>query len=118
MVPAVTATLGARYRVGATTVEIDGDWTAKQFLVGDESNDAPFRMLPASTIIDVRAEHVLGRATLFAEVSNVLDNEYDAFGVISENGRGPIEAVERFLTAGLPRRITAGVRVRLTGTAR
>jgi hypothetical protein len=57
----------------------------------------------------------LGRATLFAEVANVLDRDFHAFGIVSENGRATISEAERFLTPGRPRHLTAGVRVTLWG---
>ena len=115
MIPFFTGTVGLRYERGPTLFEVETDWTSKQFLVGDESNEEPFQMLPARLVLDVRAEHTIGQATLFAEISNFLDSDYSAFGIISENGRGATERVERFLTPGLPRQITAGIRVRFGG---
>lgn len=115
MIPFFTGTVGLRYETGPTLFEVETDWTSKQFLVGDESNEEPFQMLPARLVLDVRAEHTIGQATLFAEISNFLDSDYSAFGIISENGRGATERVERFLTPGLPRQITAGIRVRFGG---
>lgn len=115
MVPQITGTVGARYRAGATSVEVEAEWTGKQFLVGDEGNEEEFPKVASSTVLDVRGEHTLRRATVFLEIANVLDNEFNAFGIISENGRATPEAVERFLTPGSPRRLTVGVRVRVAG---
>ncbi|HSH75399.1 MAG TPA: TonB-dependent receptor, partial [Longimicrobiales bacterium] len=116
MVPELAATFGARYATGTTLVEVEAEWTGRQFPVGDEGNDAQFGRLAARTVIDIHAEYRVGRATLFAQVSNVLDNEYHAFGIISENGRADPERVERFLTPGLPRRLGVGLRFRLFGS--
>jgi outer membrane receptor protein involved in Fe transport len=115
MVPQLAGSLGVRYRAGATALEVQAQWTGRQFLVGDEGNEEEFDKVDASTTLDVRAEHTLRRATLFLELANVLDARYDAFGIISENGRNTPEAVERFLTPGSPRRLTVGVRVRVVG---
>jgi iron complex outermembrane recepter protein len=115
MVPQLSATLGARYRAGATSVEVEAEWMGRQFLVGDEGNEEEFPRLASSTVIDVRAEHVLSRATVFVELANVLDTKFNAFGIISENGRNTPEGIERFLTPGSPRRLTVGVRVRVVG---
>jgi outer membrane receptor protein involved in Fe transport len=57
----------------------------------------------------------LARATLFAELANVFDHEFNALGIIAENGRAATAVAERFLTPGRPRRLTAGVRVALLG---
>ena len=115
MVPQLTGTLGARYRAGATSVEVEADWTGRQFLVGDEGNEEEFPRVASNTVVDVRAEHTLRRATVFLEISNLLDRDFHAFGIIAENGRATPEAVERFLTPASPRRVTLGVRVRVVG---
>lgn len=44
-----------------------------------------------------------------------LDTDYHSFGVLFENVRGPAVGVEPFLTPGHPRRLTAGMRIRLPG---
>ncbi len=115
MIPQLAGTLGARYRAGATSVHVEAEWTGAQFLVGDEGNDEDFEKVEATTLLDVRVEHTIRRATLFVELANVLDTEYHAFGIVSENARNAPEEVERFLTPGAPRRLTVGVRFRLLG---
>ncbi|HET9948591.1 MAG TPA: TonB-dependent receptor [Longimicrobiales bacterium] len=116
MVPRVTATLGVRWEGGPLVLQAEAGFTGRQYLIGDEGNDELLPQLPASTVLDFSAEWRLGaRASLFAELSNVLDTEYHAFGIISENGRAAVERVERFLTPGLPRRFTAGLRVGIGG---
>lgn len=44
-----------------------------------------------------------------------LDTDYHGLGVLFENVRGPAVGVEPFLTPGHPRRLTAGMRIRLPG---
>jgi iron complex outermembrane receptor protein len=115
MVPELSAALGARYDRGQVRIGFDATWTGGQFLIGDERNKEVFPRLDATTIMDVHGQWRLGRATLFAEVANVFDTNFDASGVLSENGRATGE-VERFLTPGRPRRLTAGLRVTLLGS--
>jgi len=115
MVPEFAATLGLRYRDGVTTIHVDGSWTDRQFLVGDEGNLEEFGKLASSTVIDIGVERRLNRTTVFLELSNVLDSDYSTFGIISENVRGPTQQVEPFLTPGAPRHLTLGVRFRLWG---
>jgi outer membrane receptor protein involved in Fe transport len=115
MVPQLTGSLAVRYRWGPTSLELEGEWTGSQFLIGDEGNEEEFDRIAASTILDARAERQVGRTSVFVEVANVLDTEYNAYGMISENGRAAIEEVERFLTPGAPRRLTVGARVSVFG---
>ncbi|HUF76180.1 MAG TPA: TonB-dependent receptor [Longimicrobiales bacterium] len=115
MVPQLSGTLGARYRAGATSLEVEAQWTGRQFLVGDEGNEEEFPKVASSTVVDVRVEHTVRRATVYLELANALDTEFNAFGIISENGRNTPESVERFLTPGSPRRLTLGVSVRVVG---
>jgi hypothetical protein len=49
----------------------------------------------------------------YLRVTNFLGTDYQAFGILSRNLRGPTEAVERFLTPGHPAELTAGIRVHL-----
>jgi len=115
MVPQLTGSIALRYRWGSTSLELEGEWTGSQFLIGDEGNEEEFDRIAASTILDVRAERQVGRTSVFVELANVLDTEYNAYGMISENGRAAVEEVERFLTPGVPRRLTVGARVRVVG---
>jgi outer membrane receptor protein involved in Fe transport len=115
MVPALSASLGAAYEAGAATIGVEATWTGSQFLIGDEGNDEEFSRIGASAIVDIHLEWGIGRSTLFAELANLFDSDYAAFGIISENGRAAAEQVERFLTPGSPRRLSAGLRIRLFG---
>ena len=116
MVPELSATFGAAYERGGATVGVDATWTGRQFLIGDESNEETLPRLAANTMVDIHGEWRVGRATVFAKVANVLDSDFDAFGIVSENGRAVSGALERFLTPGQPRRLTAGLRVILLGS--
>jgi iron complex outermembrane receptor protein len=115
MVPGVTLSARARYRLGSTSLELSARRVGSQFLVGDEGNEAPFEKLAAYGVVDASAEHRFGAATAFVQVSNLLDSDYFLFGIISRNVRSPAEAVERFLTPGLPRNLRIGVRVQAGG---
>ncbi len=115
MIPQLAGTFVARQHVGTTTVAVEAHWTGRQFLVGDEGNEEEFARLRASTTVDLRVERRFGSATAFVELANALDSEHHAFGIVAENGRGPVAEAERFLTPALPRRVTAGLRVRLGG---
>ncbi len=110
MVPELSATLGLTFQRGALTVGIDGSWTGSQFLIGDENNEEEFPKVDASTVLDLYAEWRLGESAVYAELVNVFDQDYSAFGIISENGRASPEEAERFLTPGSPRLFTIGFR--------
>jgi len=110
MVPELTASAGVSYRHGPLTLGAEGSWTGPQYLIGDEGNEGDFPKLEASTVLDLHAEVRVGRSSVFVEVANVLDADYSAFGIISENGRATPEQAERFLTPGMPRRLTVGMR--------
>jgi len=113
MVPELSASLGATYRIGSVTLAAEASWTGRQYLIGDEGNDKELARLAAFALVDVRLDWEVGRSTVFVELSNVLDADYAAFGIVSENGRAIPEETERFLTPGLPRRISAGVRAQI-----
>jgi outer membrane receptor protein involved in Fe transport len=115
MVPEYSATLGGTYRIGAFSAGAEASWIGRQYLVGDEGNEEEFDRLAPSTVVDLHAEYRWASATAFLEVANVFDNDYAAFGIVSENARAATEQVERFLTPGAPRHITVGLRVTLWG---
>jgi iron complex outermembrane recepter protein len=81
---------------------------------GDEANLlAP---LPGYSVLNLRAEYRLSeRASLFANLDNVLDKRYATFGVLGDAG-GVLGAGfddPRFLGPGAPRAAWIGVRVEL-----
>jgi outer membrane receptor protein involved in Fe transport len=113
MVPDLSASVGAAYEIGTLTLGVEASWTGSQYLIGDEGNEEEHPRLDPFTLVDVRVAWEAGRSTVFAELSNVFDTDYAAFGIVSENGRATPEETERFLTPGLPRRITLGLRARV-----
>jgi iron complex outermembrane receptor protein len=113
MVPELSASVGATYRIGSITLGTEASWTGSQYLIGDEGNEEELPRLDGFTLVGVSLEWEEGRTTVFAELSNVFDADYAAFGIVSENGRATPERTERFLTPGLPRRIVVGVRARV-----
>jgi outer membrane cobalamin receptor len=118
MSPRHRATLGISATHTIDDVTLDATLSARgvssAFLRGDEANDrAP---LPGYVVTDLAAALHLGRATLSASVSNLLDRRYEVYGVFAENPMGPYggvppaaPSVERFLTPGYPRTIRFGV---------
>ena len=113
MVPSLTANVGVRYDTDESAIELTASWVGKQFLVGDEGNDATAGRLDQYAVLDASVERSVGAVVFYLRASNLLDNDYRAFGILSENVRGPTMEVERFLTPGHPRRLTAGMSVRL-----
>ncbi len=113
MVPSLTASVGLRYDTNESAIEVNGAWVGRQFLVGDEGNDARAGKLHGYAILDASVERNIGTVLFYLRASNLLDNDYRTFGILSNNVRGPVEEVERFLTPGHPRRLTAGMRIRV-----
>ena len=110
MVPEFSVSAGVAYAFANTSLALQARWVGEQFLIGDEGNDAPFRRLDRYSLVDLRVERWLGRATAYLELSNLFDRRYSPFGIISRNVRDA-EQVERFLTPGLPRTLRVGLRV-------
>ena len=113
MVPSLTASIGVRYDTNGSAIEMTGGWVGEQFLVGDEGNSARYGKLSGYGILDASVEQTVGAVLFYLRASNLLDNDYRAFGILSGNVRGPTMEVERFLTPGHPRRLTAGMRIRM-----
>ncbi len=115
MVPSLTASVGLHYAINEGAIELTAGWVGEQFLVGDEGNDATAGKLDRYTTLDASVERSVGSVLFYLRASNLLDNDYRAFGILSENVRGQTMEVERFLTPGHPRQLTAGMRVRMGG---
>ena len=113
MVPSLTASIGLRYDTNGSALEMTGSWVGEQFLVGDEGNSARYGKLSGYGILNASVEQTVGAVLFYLRASNLLDNDYRAFGILSGNVRGPTMEVERFLTPGHPRRLTAGMRIRM-----
>jgi outer membrane receptor protein involved in Fe transport len=87
-----------------------------QWIRGDEDNTEDELKLDPYTLVDLQAEwRLLDRVTLFANVQNVLDAEYNTFGVLGLNRLNDFDSprVEPFVTPGFPRRAALGLRYRL-----
>ena len=68
-------------------------------------------------LLDALLQRDFGSVTVFAKAENLLDAQYERFGVLAFNLLGGEKAarVEPFLTPGMPRQLTVGLRLRLSG---
>jgi outer membrane receptor protein involved in Fe transport len=112
MVPTVSANFGVDYELEDWSFSLDGILVGSQWLTGDESNTRPEDRLDPYVVVDAYVEREFGPFSAFALVENLLDIEYETFGIVATNilGPGDPEAIDPFLTPGLPRRVYAGVR--------
>jgi len=113
LIPAFTAGLAIGYQRGEYQSDLSLHYVGERFLVGDEGNNGDFGKLAGYALLNLDISRVVGSATLYAEVKNLLDQSYNSFGLISPNVRGPSEDIERFFTPGLPRRMLIGARLRI-----
>jgi outer membrane receptor protein involved in Fe transport len=113
LIPAFTAGLAISYGRGEYQSDLSLHYVGERFLVGDEGNKGNFGKLAGYALLNLDISRVVGPATLYAEVKNLLDQSYNPFGLISPNVRGPSEEIEPFFTPGLPRRMLIGARLRL-----
>ncbi len=112
MVPNVSANLGLDLEVAEWSLSLDGNLVGSQWLVGDESNIRPDDKLDSYVVISASAERTFGPVTAFAIVENLLDTEYETFGIVATNPLGPgdPDTVDPFLTPGMPFRMYGGLR--------
>ena len=115
LVPRVQANFEAEYATRGWRLALAATYTGRQWLRGDEGNREPGWRLEPRVVVEAAAQREWGRATVFAEVENLLDADYRTFGVLALNRLTDPDAprVEPFLTPGPPRRILAGVSYRL-----
>ncbi len=116
MVPAIRAQVGMTYRSGPLRLGLEVGHVGSQWLRGDEDNTEDELKLDPYTLVDLHAElRLRDRVTLFANVQNVLDAEYNTFGVLTLNHLNDFHSprVEPFVTPGFPRRAALGLRYRL-----
>lgn len=88
--------------------------TSKQFVRGDEGNLA--EALDGYAVLGLRAEYRLARnVRLFANVDNLLDDDYETFGLFGEADEVLDDDFEEplFVGPGAPRAVFFGVRVEL-----
>lgn len=115
IVPDITFSLGVRYRPGAWTLGLHGQYVGSQYLIGDESNTGRFGKLDPYFLLDGYVERRIGPVSVYLRGLNLLDTAYETFGVISENIRTASgdEIIEPFLSPGRPFRLFGGIRYRL-----
>lgn len=111
-VPEQMLSAGAEFALTDTfTIRLDGKYRSDQFLRGDEGNlESP---LSGYTVIDLGAQWRLSSSlTLFAQVENLLDSDYETFGlygvpdaVLGEDFDDP-----RFVSPAAPLSAWIGVR--------
>jgi iron complex outermembrane recepter protein len=108
LVPDQTAAAGASLALPAgVSLGIDGRYTGRRWLRGDEANDtAP---LAGYTLWDLRLGWRVGHWEVTGVVRNALDRQHATFGTFNLN-QGADDALERFLTPGRPRTVQLGVR--------
>lgn len=107
--------LGANFAV-TPQLTIGGDviYNSGQFLRGDEAN-----LLDETdnyAVINLRGEYELNEHLMvFAKVENLLDAEYETFGLLGEPDEilGPAFDDPRFLGPGAERGVWIGVRLKL-----
>jgi outer membrane receptor protein involved in Fe transport len=105
----LTAPLSARFTIGADVVS-----RSSIHYRGDEGND--IEPIDGYVTLNLRADIRLGeRATLFLNVDNLLDAEYETFGVFGEADEvlGDDFDDSRFLSPAAPRAAWVGVRLEL-----
>ncbi|MBA2563943.1 MAG: TonB-dependent receptor [Gemmatimonadetes bacterium] len=112
VVPNVSLNFGADYEKGPWSLSLDGILVGSQWLQGDESNTRPDDKLDPYMVLDATLQRELGPVVAFAIVENLLDSEYETYGIVATNVLGPGDpnAIDPFLTPGFPRRVYAGLR--------
>ena len=116
-VPQHQLKLGADLAFGpALRVALEGNWFSGTHLRGDEANR--LARLDAYGVINLRASYRFSdRLLAFARITNLLDTDYESFGLLGEDPDEVIDflADERplFLGAGAPRGAWLGLRFAL-----
>ena len=111
LVPKLAASLGIRFRP-AKRLQIlaDAQTRSSVYLRGDEGNANP--RMPGYAVVGLTANYVLTDAiTLFARVDNLLDAEYESFGLFGDADEVLGESFDdpRFLTPGPPLSLAIGI---------
>lgn len=101
LVPDHTLALGGAFRLAAgVRLGADARYTGERWPRGDEANE--MQPLGGFWLADLRLELARGRWEAQALVRNLFDRRYQSFGTYNVN-QGADDALERFLTPGLPR---------------
>ncbi len=113
LIPQQLLKAGVRVAVtAALTVSADLVGSSGAYFRGDEGN--LLEELDGHSVVNVRAEYRLGeRASLFASIENLLDEEYETFGVLGEAGDVLGEEFDEpyFVGPGAPLGAWIGVRI-------
>src|SRR5215471_5168538 len=90
------------------TISTGATWVSSQFLRGDDANtQAP---LPAYWVANVGLSARWRGFEAFANINNVLNNNYQTFGTFAPDARLPGSPVVRFLTPAPPVNVVGGLR--------
>jgi outer membrane receptor protein involved in Fe transport len=112
--PDVTFHAGVEYRSSDWHLGLSGNYVSSQFLVSDETNSEDFGKIDPYFLVNADASYALGAAEFYLRAENLFDVEYETFGLIARNVRGPdVSAPEAFFTPGEPFRLFGGVRLKV-----
>ena len=98
-------------------IGVDGVYVSSQYLVGDESNQAP--QLPSYTVFNVHASYQVDKhIQLYGRIDNLLDSRYATYGTFFDtsalpnfaNGGAPFTD-PRSLSPARPRAFYTGMKV-------
>lgn len=105
---------GGDYNFGNFVLGAEAIYNASQYLRGDESNDLD--KVDGYMLVNLRALYAVGENfSLFARVTNALNEKYENFGLLGEDPTEVIPAIDDtpvFLGVGAPRAAWVGVRFR------
>ena len=113
LVPSQLLKLGARFEL-TPSFTIGGEWLASSgvYLRGDEAN--LLGKTADYAVLNVRADYAIrDRMRLFLNIDNVLDRDFETFGVLGDAERvlGPTYTSTRFLSPAAPRAAWLGLEI-------
>jgi iron complex outermembrane receptor protein len=101
LVPEFIATAGATWSFAERSrVNVNARYVGKQRYDNDQANT--FRLQPAYSLVDLKVEHAVGRASFAVEVRNLFDEEYYSYGIVSPPSFSAYPQAERavYLSVG------------------
>lgn len=88
LVPEAIATAGAHWQFAARSrMNVNVRYVGPQRYDNDEANTFARRQ-PSYSLVDVKVEHAIGRASMALEVRNLLDEPYYSYGAVNFLGTG------------------------------
>lgn len=113
-IPQHTAKLGADWSVNdKISLGFDATYNSSQYFRGDEANESS--QVGSYGLVNVHARYNINKAIeVFARIDNLLDREYETFGLYGEADEGPGFSSfddSRFYGAGAPRSGWLGVKL-------